>query len=154
VTITSDDGTVSAGTVQIATVAPGLFAANANGQDVAAAVAARVRADGSQSFEPVARFDQAQNRFVAVPIDLGPETDQVFLILFGTGVRFRSALSAVTVKVGGADMQASFADATPGFVGLDQVNARLLRSLIGRGEVDVALTVDGKAANTVKVNIR
>jgi hypothetical protein len=26
--------------------------------------------------------------------------------------------------------------------------------LIGRGEVDVLLTVDGKAANTVKVSVR
>ncbi|MBK9316826.1 MAG: hypothetical protein IPM55_21655 [Acidobacteria bacterium] len=39
----------------------GLFAANANGQGVAAAVAWRVKADGSQSYEPVSRYDQAQN---------------------------------------------------------------------------------------------
>ena len=45
--------------------------------------------------EPLARYDTAQNRFVAVPIDLGPEGDQVFLSLFGTGWRFRSAESAV-----------------------------------------------------------
>jgi hypothetical protein len=30
----------------------------------------------------------------------------------------------------------------------------LPRSLAGRGEVDIVLTVDGKRANTVKVNIR
>ncbi len=154
VTVTISDGTVSTGTARISSVAPGLFAANANGQGVAAAVALRVKADGSQSFEPVTRFDQAQNRFVAVPIDLGPESDQVFLILFGTGIRFYSTLSTVTVKVGGTDMPVQFAGAAPGLVGLDQVNARLLRSLIGRGEVDVALMVDGKAANTVKVSIR
>ena len=41
-----------------------------------------------------------------------------------------------------------------GFVGLDQVNVRLPRCLLGRGQVDVALTVDGKTANTVQVNIR
>jgi hypothetical protein len=30
----------------------------------------------------------------------------------------------------------------------------LSRSLIGRGEVDVVLMVDGRAANTVRVNVR
>jgi uncharacterized protein (TIGR03437 family) len=47
-----------------------------------------------------------------------------------------------------------YAGAAPGFVGLEQVNVRLSRALIGRGEVDVALTVDGKAANTLRVSIR
>jgi uncharacterized protein (TIGR03437 family) len=153
-TLTSGDGTVSAGIVQIASVAPGLFAADASGSGLAAATALRVKADGSQQFEPVARFDAAQQKFVAEPIDLGPETEQVFLLLFGTGIRFRSALSAVTAKLGGVDCQVTFAGAQGGFVGLDQVNVRLSRSLIGRGEVDVALTVDGQTANTLKVHIR
>ena len=106
------------------------------------------------SFEPVARFDQTQNKFVAIPIDLGPETDQVFLLLFGTGIRFRSALSAVSAKIGGVDVQVTFAGAQGSFVGLDQVNASLSRSLAGRGEVDVSLSVDGQAANTLKAGIK
>ena len=41
------------------------------------------------------------------------------------------------------------------FVGLDQVNlGPLPRSLTGRGEVDIVLTVDGKVANTVTVTIQ
>jgi uncharacterized protein (TIGR03437 family) len=47
-----------------------------------------------------------------------------------------------------------YAGETPGFVGLDQLNVRLSRSLIGRGEVDVVLTVNGRTANIVRVNIR
>ncbi|MGH9847357.1 MAG: serine hydrolase [Blastocatellia bacterium] len=154
VTITSGAGAVSAGTVQIAAVAPGLFTADASGRGLAAATVLRVKADGAQSFEPVAQFDAAQNKFVAVPIDLGPESDQVFLLLFGTGIRNRSALSAVAAKIGGVDCQAPYAGAQGGFAGLDQINVRLSRSLIGRGEVDAALTVDGQAANTVKVQIK
>jgi len=154
ITITSGDGSVSTSVSQITSVAPGLFTANASGQGLAAALALRIKADGSQSFEPVARFDQTQNKFVAVPIDLGPESDQVFLILFGTGIRLRSSLSAVSAKLGGVDAQATFAGALDGFVGLDQVNARIPRSLIGRGEVDILMTVDGQAANTARVSIR
>ncbi len=154
VTIRSGDGSISMGTVLIERVAPGVFSANANGQGVAAAVILRVRADGSQQYESVAQFDPAQDRFVSVPIDLGPETDQVFLVLFGTGIRFFSSLAAITAKIGGLDMQVVGAAAQPDFVGLDQVNVRLGRDLAGRGEVDVSLTVDGKTANTVRINIR
>ncbi len=154
ITVTNGDGAVSIGNAQIATIAPGLFSANASGQGIAAALIFRVKADGSQSFEPVAQFDPAQDRFVAVPIDLGFETDQVFLVLFGTGLRYRSALSAVAARIGGVDAQITFAGAQGSFVGLDQVNVRLSRSLSGRGEADVALAVDGQASNTVRINIR
>ncbi|MBP6820527.1 MAG: hypothetical protein KA368_03240, partial [Acidobacteria bacterium] len=152
--ITSGEGKVSVGTIQISNVAPGLFAANANGAGVAAATALRVRADGSQSFEPVAIFDAAQSRFVSVPIDLGPDTDQVFLVLNGTGIRGRSSLAAVTATVGGTAARVDYAGLQGVFVGLDQINVLLPRSVIGRGEVDVVLTVDGKLANTVKANIK
>jgi len=154
ISVVRGETVIAAGTASIATVAPGLFAANANGQGVAAAVVFRRRADGSESFEPVAQFDQAQNRFVAVPIDLGPETDQVTLILFGTGIRFRSALSTVTCNIGGASAPVSFAGAQGDFVGLDQVNVSLPRSLMGRGEVEIKFTVDGKEANTGRVAIK
>ncbi len=75
VTITSGDGTVSTGVALVKAVAPSQFAAHGNGQGVAAALALRIKADGSQSYELVAQFDAAQNRFVARPLDLGPETD-------------------------------------------------------------------------------
>lgn len=154
VTVTSGDGAVSTGAVQIASVAPGLFSVNSSGQGLAAAVALRVRSDGSLSYEPITRFDSSQNKIVAVPIDLGPPSDQVFLILYGTGWRSRSNLSAVTVKIGGVDAETLYAGLADGFVGLDQLNARVPRSLVGRGEIGIALTVDGKVANIVSVNVR
>ncbi len=154
ITITSGNGTLSVGTVRIAPVAPGLFTANASGQGVPAAVVHRLKANGAQSTEPVAQFDAATGRFTPVPLDLGPATDQAFLVLFGTGLRFRSNLAAVTAKIGGADATVTFVGAVPGFIGLDQANLAIPRSLIGRGEVDVRLTVDGKPANIVQINIK
>ncbi len=38
--------------------------------------------------------------------------------------------------------------------GLDQINVRLKRNLIGRGDVDVSLTVEGMATNAVQINVR
>jgi uncharacterized protein (TIGR03437 family) len=92
ITITSGDGRANIGTALIHTVAPGLFSANADARGVAAAVAIRVKADGSQSSELVFDYDAAQARRVAKPVDLGAPADQVILTLFGTGIRFRSAL--------------------------------------------------------------
>ena len=40
------------------------------------------------------------------------------------------------------------------FVGMDQLNVSLPRSLAGRGDVDVVLTVDGQVANELQVNVR
>jgi len=75
-------------------------------------------------------------------------------MLFGTGIRFRSSLSAVTAKLGDADGQMIFAGAQGEFAGLDQVNVRMPRSLIGRGEVEVLLTVEAQMANPVRIHIQ
>jgi uncharacterized protein (TIGR03437 family) len=154
ITITSGNGSVSTDVVQIDNVAPGLFAANANGQGVAAAVVFRLRANGEQLYEPVAQLDQTTGRFVTRPIDLGPDTDQVFLVGFGTGWRFRSSLAASAATIGGDGAELLFLGPVGGLVGLDQCNIRLSRNLIGRGEVAVKLIVDGKMSNTVLINIR
>ena len=49
---------------------------------------------------------------------------------------------------------AIYAGAQGDFVGLDQVNVRLSNALAGRGEIDVVLTVNPKAANTVRINVK
>lgn len=144
---------VGAGTVTVESVAPNLFAANANGQGVAAAVALRVRADGSQVIEPIAQFNATANRFEAVPLDLGPAGEQVFLVGFGTGLRGRSGANQRAI-LGGANADLAFLGAQGQFEGLDQFNLLLPRSLAGRGNVEVALNVDGKRSNTVTLNIK
>ena len=154
VTVTNGAGEVSTGTMAIFTVAPGLFSYNGTGQGVAAASIFRIKANGAQSYEDLARFDAAANQFVATPIDLGPEGDQVFLILYGTGLRQRSSLNAVTCALGGETVTAQFAGPQGGLVGLDQVNLPVPRGLAGRGEIEVVLTVEGKTANALKVQMR
>jgi uncharacterized protein (TIGR03437 family) len=154
VTITSGDGAVSGGVAIINAVAPGLFTTNADGEGVAAALALRVKADGSQSYEEVAQFDPAQNRYVARPLDLGPEGERVYLVLFGTGIRHRSSQSSVRVWLGFGPVEVSYAGAQGDFIGVDQVNVLVPRSLIGRGEVGITLIVEGQVANIAHVNIK
>ena len=74
-------------------VSPGLFSANASGQGVAAALTTRVDAGGSQSTEAI--FECGPSLCLPTPVDLGPESDQVFLLLFGTGIRGASSQLAV-----------------------------------------------------------
>lgn len=152
--VANGEGKLSAGTVNIAAVAPALFSANSNGREVPAAVVLRIRADGSQAYEQVAAFDPVQNKFVAAPIDLGDETEQVFFVGYGTGIRGRSSLGTVTLKLGGIDCEVLYAGIADGFFGLDQINARIPRGLIGKGEVDLEVTVDGVKANVLKLRIR
>jgi uncharacterized protein (TIGR03437 family) len=148
-TATVTISTGATGQVAIKTTAAGLFAANADGQGVPAAVALRVKANGAQSYEPIAQFNGT--RFMPMPIDLGPAGEQVFLVLYGTGLRFR--FSAIAT-LGGMEANVLYAGAATGFVGLDQVNLAVPRALIGRGDMDLALRVDGGNSNTMRVNVR
>jgi len=153
-TVLRDGNAVGQGAVTVDAVAPGLFAANAGGQGVAAALVLRARSDGTQTYEAVAQFDQAQNRFVPVPVDLGPATDRLFLIGYGSGFRYRSSLAAITATLGGTPAEVLFAGAQGDYAGLDQANIAIPRSLAGRGNVDLVLSVDGKTSNTVSINVK
>ena len=138
---------VASGNVLVQRVVPGLFSANASGTGVAAAAVLRVQ-DGAQTSKLI--FSVGPGGRQAIPVDLGGEGVQTFLILFGSG--FRNA-SQVTVKIGGQDAPTAFA-ASPEFVGVDQANALLDRSLIGRGTVEIELAADGIAANVLTMLIQ
>ncbi len=149
---------LAAGTVNIAVVAPGWFTFNADGKGVPAGYALRIR-NGAQTTEAIHQLGQlgqlgANQRWEPRPIDLGPAGDQVFLVLYGTGLRARSALTNANVLIGNADAEVTYAGAQGSLAGLDQVNVRLPRTLAGRGEVEALMTVDSKQANTVKLWIK
>ncbi len=154
VAIIYSHNTVAAGVAAITPVSPALFTADASGAGPPAATLLRVDPAGNLSYEAVARFDPATNRFTPVPINLGAEGEEVFLLLYGTGVRGRSQLGAIRCSLGGVAAEVSYAGEATGFVGLDQLNVKLPRALTGRGDVEVVLQVDGVAANAVRVNIR
>lgn len=145
---------VAQGTTVVETTSPGLFSANSNGQGVATAVVLRIKADGTQTVEPVLQYNSATNKFDSVAIGVSDPLDQVFLIAFGTGFRNRTSLSAVSATIAGSSAAVSFAGAQGTLVGLDQANIRIPSSLAGRGEVNVILTVDGKTSNAVTINVK
>ena len=136
-------------------VAPGVFTANFDGAGVPAAIVTRVKPGNVQTVEPVAQIDVAQSRFVPLPIDLGPDTEFVVLTLFGSGWRQFGTLSNTKVTIGGVDCPVEYVGLQPTFDGTDQINARLPRALISKGEVDVKVSfADRYFANTVKLNFK
>jgi uncharacterized protein (TIGR03437 family) len=82
-----------------------------------------------------------------------PPNDQVFLVLYGTGIRHRASDASVTATVNGVSVPAQSA-AQGTYPGLDQVNLQLPRELAGVGSMAVAIAVEGQAANTVTVSIQ
>lgn len=153
-TTITNAASVATSSLSIAPTASGIFTANANGQGVPAAVVLRIKTDGTQSYEVLSRFDQTLNQFVAVPVEVGQSGEQVFLLLYGTGVRQRTSLAAISVTVGGLAAPVSFAGAQGELTGLDQINVRLPAELAGRGEVTVSLRIGDAQANPVQLKIK
>jgi uncharacterized protein (TIGR03437 family) len=126
---------IRVGLAEIRYLSPAIFTANADGKGVPAAVIVRVKPGNVQNYEPVSQFDQQQQRFVPLALDLGPEDEFLVLSLFGTGWRLAQR-EYVSVQIGGIDCPIEYVGKQPTLEGLDQINARLPRALIGIGEVD------------------
>lgn len=148
---TREDAITSQSIINVAQVAPGIFSADASGKGIAAAILIRVAPDGTQSAMPVFRCEAGTPTCAAVPITLGDPAEQVILSLFGTGIRFHSG---VQVTAGGMPVEVLYAGAQGQYVGLDQVNVRLPRSLQGSGSIEMVITAGTARSNPVTVNLQ
>ncbi len=169
ITIITGEGITSVGRLTITRVSPGIFTANASGKGLPAAIILRVAANGAQTTQRIARFEPDQNRFVPEPIDLATEAEQIFIIMFATGVRGRASVNDVSVRMGGVEGQTrlpvSFAQAQGTLVGVDQINIGPINRgeararLNGRGLINLSLAVIDptsgaqKLSNTAEVEI-
>ena len=132
ITITAKDGTVTKGDMQIGVVSPGIFQLDGS-TALAAANVVRVKSDQSQSIESVYQAGPA-GEVRALPIDLGPATDQIYLTLWGTGIL---QAKSVAVTVGGQEVGVLYwgpqrLSAGVNLAGVEQLNiGPLPRSLAG-----------------------
>jgi uncharacterized protein (TIGR03437 family) len=142
----------ASGVLQIESVAPALFSANGNGMGVAAGQVARTVGSAVQ-YENLAVA--AGDHFDAAAIDLGLEGEEVYAVLYGTGIRGSTALENVVLTIGSVPVVVRYAGPQEEFPGVDQINAGPLpHSLKGRGDVDAILTVNGKISNRVKLRFQ
>ncbi|HEX4945113.1 MAG TPA: M12 family metallo-peptidase [Blastocatellia bacterium] len=153
VAITNGLGEVTRGLLKLERVAPSIFTADASGKGYAAADVQLVGRDGTSRYERVARYDLSVNRIVGNPIEWRAD-EEAFLVLYATGIKQRSALTAVKARVGGNAVEVLYAGAQGQFAGLDQINVRLPATLRGRGELIVELEVDGHLTNPVQIFVK
>jgi uncharacterized protein (TIGR03437 family) len=140
--------------MNVATVAPGIFSANADGQGTASAQFIFTPPDGINGpLLPAYQCGATPGSCTPLPLDLGSPGSTLSLVLYGTGIRGRSSPAKVTCIMGGLSVPVAFVGAQ-GETGLDQVNIVVPRSLAGSGNVNVSLVVDGQTSNTVTINIQ
>jgi hypothetical protein len=150
VTITLPGGGTLSTAIVIGTTAPGVFTANQNGQGVFAGQVVYGNLDGSQTYASPAVWNPATKQYDDAPINLGPAGEQVYLVLYGTGIRHAGAVAA---SVNGVSLPVAYYGAQSQYPGLDQLNLEVPGSLAGAGLVNLVITVDGQAANTVTFSI-
>jgi uncharacterized protein (TIGR03437 family) len=151
ITVVTGDQTQTLGNLTITATSPGLFFLNTDG--LAAADLTRVSGNNT-TYGSIAQLDSTTNLFVAVPIDLGADTDKVYLTFYGTGMRYRSSLDSVQVLIGNVSVQPDFVGASTTSDGLDLVHVLLPTSLRGSGTANVAVVVNGVSSNGVRVVIK
>lgn len=153
------------GSVLISGISLSLFTANATGTGAPAGLLLRVRANGQQVFESLARFD-GQN-IVPAPI-VRQAGEQLFLILFGTGIKQslntdgnpgNGVAENVQATIAGVASPVVFAGSAPGFVGLEQINLRIPDTLPANPNAQVIIKVRDqlnnlKQANSVVISLR
>ena len=149
VTVAPATGPPQSAQIQVASVAPGVFTLN----DAGLVMATVLRVSGDQqTYEDVYQTDDS-GAIVARPIDLGPDTDQLFLLVNGTGFR-AAGTNQTSVSINGVDAPVSSAGSQGTLPGVDQATASIPRSLVGSGSVALVLTAAGQTANTVNLTIQ
>ncbi len=142
VTLTAN-GVNRIGEILVSNVAPSLITVNSMGSGIAVGQVIRVGGAGG----PIT--DQTVNDVV-----VGAQNTAAYLVLYGTGIRGRSA-NPVQALLNGVKVPVLYAGMQSQFPGLDQVNlGPLPASLAGSGTVNLELFVDGVPANVVNVRFR
>jgi len=155
VVVVDKNGNVSQGQVTVAPSIAAIFTAKADGAGAPAGVAS---VNGQTFNIPLANPD-------GTPAQLDLGTAGLFVSLFGTGLRYapnkdgntaNGVAESVSITIDGTLVTPAtlFAGAQGTFAGLDQINFQIPTTFAGKGPVDMIVNVDGKASNTLKLNIK
>jgi uncharacterized protein (TIGR03437 family) len=138
---------LAAGEIEVAPVAPAIFTANSSGSGVPSALIYRYRSGVFVGVEDVFQFNPQTSQFVPRPIDLGPPEDELYLVLFLTGIKQVASPTGTRVLIGGEELIPIFVGPQGVYAGLDQVNLKLSRTL--RGRLTLAFTAIGSGTSNL-----
>ena len=167
VMVSNQGQVVSQGAIVVSNVALSLFTADASGQGAPAGLLLRIKANGEQVYESLVRFDATQNKLIPAPI-VRHAGEQLFLILFGSGLRnapnsdgdsANGVAERVEATVGGVNAPALYAGIAPGYVGLEQLNIQIPDAAMANPNTTVTVRVRDvlnnlKQANSVTISIQ
>lgn len=139
--------------IVVSVTAPGIFSANASGSGAAAAQLVTNHANGTQTLQTNQCGPSAAGICTPLPMDLGAAGDLSALVLYGTGLRNAPA-GSVTVMIGSQTLTPFYAGPAPAWIGLDQVNVLIPRSLAGQQKLSVTVTAGGVTSNAVTVSFK
>lgn len=140
VVITSSNGEISRGDLQLMNSSPAIFTVSYTGKGLPVALT---------TFDGVVYDSVANPDGSARAVNPGSTWRPNYLLLFGTGLRNGNGLR---VRIGGAEITPMYVGAQGSFAGLDQINLMLPANMSG-GIADVTLIAEGRASNTVQLKI-
>ncbi|MCU0227703.1 MAG: hypothetical protein MUF01_08680 [Bryobacterales bacterium] len=127
-----------------------LFAANSDGKGAPAGEFLRVNGrTGARVSGSLAVCPNGGGSCVPRRLSFGSPDETLYLILYGTGFSVKGGLAAASL--GSEEVPVEFTGAHGSFVGLDQINVRVPRSLAGRGMMTLVVGIGGHAGNPLQV---
>jgi uncharacterized protein (TIGR03437 family) len=160
-------GEVARGQIEVAPISPAFFTANQNGSGVPAAYVTRVAAGTLQITE---ESIYSVSGGTVTPTTIQRRGDEVYLILFGTGVRYAPNTNAANditlagggklinvaesleITIGGKVARVDFAGAQSQYYGLDQVNVLIPADAVASPTAPVIVKVRDANGNLVTAN--
>ncbi len=158
-------GEVARGNITVAAISPAFFTATQNGSGLPAGYATRVAA-GTITNEPIYNSTGG----LVTPITIQRRNDEVFLVLFGTGIRsapnlntandiplpgggiLRNVAESLEITIGGRLARVDFAGQQSQFFGLDQVNVLIPADAVASSTAPVIIKVRDANGNLVTAN--
>lgn len=145
VTVTRNGQKSGQGTIELRSVAPGIF--TMNGNRLPAGLVIWRTADGQVRNRNV--FD-CSTTYREDEVTLEPDTVEAVLTLFGTG--WRNSREGILARISGANARVVYAGPQNSFPGLDQINIQL--DVNRRGRLVIDIIADGHPMNQVEILLR
>jgi uncharacterized protein (TIGR03437 family) len=160
-------GEVARGQIEVSPISPAFFTATQNGSGVPAGYVTRVAAGTlQQTNEQIASFAGGS----VTPITVQRRGDEIYLILFGTGIRYApntntandiplagggtllNVAESVEVTIGSRTARVDFAGAQSQYYGLDQLNVLIPADAVASPTAPVIIKIRDANGNLVTAN--
>jgi uncharacterized protein (TIGR03437 family) len=142
---------IATGFTTIDKVAPGIFTSSGSGSGPPVGEIASSSGEFGTG-QPLALFNSTNGKWEPAVIDVGVSSEPVYLALLGSGMRNGGTFAA---RIGSTSVPVLTPDRVAGIPGVDRLKIGPLPiSLVGAGQVELAITVDGKSANAVTLRFK